>query len=124
MSSLENIENLKSDIKSVLDQINIDDLKAELSDLTKQTMAEDFWQDNIKAQKISQKRSILEQEVNEWTKLLSDINELVEFAKLDDDSLSNEIEDKYQLLLSKFNKLKNILKFNGKFDKSEAIITI
>ncbi len=117
-------QRIKSDIIEACKKLSIDDLDKKLNDLKKLSQSKDFWKDSARAQSDMIEISKLENKVNPWIKIRNSINETLELAQLNDESLSNEISSQLDKISSKFNKLKLELKFSGPYDDHDAIISI
>ncbi len=74
----------------------------ELLNLQKQTESDEFWQQPDQAQEVMRKISALREDVLPWTELKQKIIDAMELAKLEDESLREELENELaQVLLRK-----------------------
>ena len=65
----------------------------ELSELSIQLQDEKIWSDRDKSLELSKKRSSLEKEVSEFTKINDDLVQIKEFKELYDEDQSDELYD-------------------------------
>lgn len=118
------IDHLSDAYDSAYSLVNGDKLFAELEGLRLLSTHPDFWNDASEAQVISKKQAKLESRLKPWLDIghgLKDIKELVEMG---DESMSNELSQSSKELSSKFDELKEELKFSGPYDDHDAIVTI
>jgi peptide chain release factor 2 len=95
-----------------------------LDNLTVQSEAKDFWSDQVKAADTNKKISDLTEEINNWTKLVSDIKDLHELLQLNDKSILQDLRDRFALLANKYKTFEFLTLFNGKYDRDDAIVSI
>jgi peptide chain release factor 2 len=117
-------ETLQQQIAQAADSLTIDSLATELAALKAISAQPDFWSDSSAAQATMQQISKLESRVAPWQKLRQGIKDLTEMLALDDESMNAELETQLHELQSIFNKLKDDLKFSGRYDDHNAILTL
>lgn len=105
---------------------DFDSKEAILAKLRKESIATDFWNDNNRASAVQRKISIIEKEFELWQnleRLHGDLEVLFEFAKSDEESVSDIVEElsEYE---SKIDDIELKLKLGGELDTSSAILTI
>ena len=87
-----------------------------------------FWQDQKKAQKISQRAEQLKNQADKWQNLASeakDLRELVELAEVEDDqAIEQDIEKKLKSLQKEFEQGEIEVILGEKHDSNNAILTI
>jgi len=102
--------------------------KLEINTLEAESMAEDFWSDNRKAQAHMQYMDALRQEVLTWEALETQLNDLHGFAELLEEEPDTEMQKEVaQLLVSaeqEVAKLQFSLMLSGEHDQKNAIISI
>lgn len=96
----------------------------QLADYQLQMQQPDFWQDSQHAQLVSQSAGQLEKQIQPWLDLIAGVDELKELASMSDESLKGELEKNLTQLKQTYTKLEPELKFTGKFDNHNAIVTI
>ena len=96
----------------------------ELQDLQQQAEAPGLWDSPEAAQKVMKSIAELNDTIDEWHKLTSNINELKSLLELDDGSLTTEIESQVEILEQILAQKETELLFSGKYDKGNAILAI
>lgn len=88
-------------------------------------MAEpDFWNDSDTAQRVSKQAAELRKEMDAWTALQNEVQELRELCELEDDSLKADVEAKLRDVQTRFAKMEFATLFSGDYDKDPAIVAI
>lgn len=118
-----NLDQVLSEITDLINRQQIADKQNLLQDLKQQSLDEDFWKDNIKAQEISKQIADLGSEVDLWQELANEAAELQELAGLEGIK-PEEIEVQLKKIIDKLEKAKRDLRFDGPYDKRDAIIGI
>jgi peptide chain release factor 2 len=114
-------------IISLKEKLNIEGMRAEISSLEKETENPDFWSNQTRAQETNQRISGLKEEVTNLERLESKSRELAELQSMHEEldaqmqkELAIEVKELYDLYIR--TELKVFL--SGKYDKSNALITI
>lgn len=103
---------------------------ARIKQLEGETMAEDFWKDQRRAQKVSEELGALKEVAEKWRNYQSDIKNLTEIAELlggesdKDESLKKEFDRALEKLERQIEKEETWVYFSGPYDKNNAVITI
>lgn len=118
------INRLKSEINSAIERLSILKLVKEQELLKQESQQPGFWADNIKASKVMQRISSLDEQTVPWLESQKNINELAELAKMKDESLQTEIEEQHSQLLKTYESLKKRMRFSGKYDSYNAVLNI
>jgi peptide chain release factor 2 len=125
---LKKINELRERAKKTWLLLDIDGQKSKVKNLKLEMNKPDFWQDREKAVKVGQEAEELDSEINRWEELLKEITELEELVavgnKEGDLSIEKEANIKYEELLKKFESLEFQVLFSGKYDESNAILSI
>lgn len=124
MTASTDIEQLKQDVARAMQRLNIDKLAEERAQLTEQSQAADFWADNQAASKVMQRITSLEGQTEPWRKLRKDLDDLVQLADMQDDSLADEISQQLQQLTQTYDSLKKQMRFTGPYDSHNAVFSI
>lgn len=117
-------EELQAALGQALNKLNIDKITDQKKQLDQQMASPDFWQDSQKAQEISRQQAKLERRVTPWLTLKKDVEDLNELAALNDASMQNDLEKQLIDIKTRFEKLKDELKFSGPYDDHDAIVSI
>nr|WP_283399990.1 peptide chain release factor 2 [Desulfurobacterium pacificum] len=133
---LEKIHPLKQSLSTLKDRYNeirgyfdVEGMKNRLKEIEEEMSSSDFWNDQKKAQSISQERNRIEQELSQISELerkLEDAEVLLEMAEEepDDNSLVEEAENLLSSVEKSLDKLEIKTVLSGEFDKNNAIVTI
>lgn len=98
--------------------------QTELQRLEEQAVSANFWDDPQTAQTAMQRQSRLKEEVGRWTSVQQRINDALELAALEDDSLAGELEAEVTNLGSLVERLSFQAMFSGRHDNEDAILAI
>jgi peptide chain release factor 2 len=102
--------------------------KTQISTLETESMAEDFWSDNRKAQAQMQQLNALREEVSTWEEIATQLNDLLGLAQLleeePDEEMQAEVAQSATEIRQKVEKLQFALMLNGEHDGRNAIISI
>lgn len=117
-------EDLRDQIDKASDQLDIKKLSEQLGTLQKTASDPEFWNDSGKAQAVMKQIAKLEARTKPWVDLHKGITDVSEMLELDDTSLAGELEQQLRDIETKFNALKEELKFNGAYDDYDVILSI
>ena len=124
----QDLANLRKQLTSLADALNIEDLKKKREELAKLQEADGFWEDLENAQKVNKEVSRIESKIDRYHKLCSkadDIEVLIELClESETDSESEEIQSELTELAKEIEQttLETLLK--GKYDANNAIMTL
>lgn len=117
-------QDLPTKVSDAIKKLHINDRAIELAGLQAQSMAPDFWQDNIAASKVMQRITELQTLVEPWLQLQASLQDLQELESLQDASLARDIEQQYQLAQKQYDELKKQMRFSGPYDARSAVLNI
>lgn len=118
------VTSLSAAADEAIKTLKIDELTKEDSDLQAQIDKPDFWNDPASAQNIMKQQSKLRNRIKPWSDIRSALDDLLELSRMGDESLQADLVKQYDELEQRFVALKHQLKFAGKFDDYDAIISI
>lgn len=125
---LKDIEGLRERVANTWQLLDIDSQISESNELKLKMNKPDFWEDQTEAVEISKRAEEINSEIGKWNVLKEEIRDLEELAavaeKENDDSMLEEMQKKYNELKAKFEKLEFLILFSGKYDQSNAILSI
>jgi peptide chain release factor 2 len=102
--------------------------KTQIGTLETESMAEDFWSDNRKAQTQMQQLNALREEVSTWEEIATQLNDLLGLAQLleeePDEEMQAEVAQSVTEIEQKVEKLQFALMLNGEHDERNAILSI
>jgi peptide chain release factor 2 len=115
---------LQKQVVDATERLKLDAIESELQALRTQSEATDFWSDNLHAQEVMKQISKLEGRTEPWRLLFEMVNDVVELAKLDDDTMVDELQKQLTDAQTLYDNLKQQLKFNGPYDDHDAIVSL
>jgi len=102
--------------------------KTQIAKLEEESVAEDFWSDNRKAQAQMQQLNALREEVTTWEGIATQLDDLLGLAQLleeePDEEIQAEVAQSLPPIGSQVEKLQFALMLNGEHDESNAILSI
>ncbi len=102
--------------------------KTQITDLETESMAEDFWADNRRAQAHMQQLNALREEVTTWESIDERLNDLHGLAGLleedPDEGMQEEVAQDLVAIEQEVEKLQFALMLNGEHDARDAIVSI
>jgi peptide chain release factor 2 len=102
--------------------------KTQISELEAESMAEDFWADNRKAQAQMQQLNALREEVTTWESITEKLNDLHGIAGLleeePDERMQEEVVQDLAAIEQEVEKLQFALMLNGEHDERDAIMSV
>lgn len=125
---IKKLNELREKVLRVKKTLNIERKKVKLKDLNFLIGQDDFWTDRNEAVRISQEAEDLKLEISRFEELEDEIKSMEELAALaseyQDESVYDDINDRFQNLEKKFSQLEFLLLFSGEDDNSPAILSI
>ncbi len=122
------LEELDKLIKDAFKKVDLKKKKKELDDLNKEMQSSDFWNDQTKAQDISQRASNLTKTIEVWEGIVAEVDELLalmsDIHPEKDPSGAEEFSAMVKTLGEKWRKLEISTFLGGKYDENSAILTI
>ncbi len=118
------IEKLKNEIISTVADLDLDAKKTNLEKLQEESLRNDFWEDNKKAQKTLSEIDSITKEVEKAEKLLQQSQELEELFELATKEEKDSLMSEYKKLKQELKKYTKYKFLSGKYDKSGAILSI
>ena len=95
-----------------------------LSQLDKEMAAQDFWDEPSKAQQTIKKANALREEVEAWGGFARRIQDALELAQLDDESLYDELEKEVASIEKELEKRSFTAMLSGRYDTENALLAI
>ncbi len=88
----------------------------------------EFWQNRIRAEKISRELSGLKEKVEQWEGIGKSINDCLEIARFDERdqtaSLHKGIEKQFSKIEKQLNDFEKLIFLNGEYDQGNALVSI
>lgn len=98
--------------------------ETQLSQLEKQTEQRDFWNDSTSAQRVMKNISNLRENVESWRVFQRHLTDLMDLAKMGDDSLRAELETEVTALEKELDQRSFTAMLSGKYDADSALLAI
>ena len=76
------LNELKNKLEQIKDSMNIENLKLELTELEKESLKEDFWNNQKNSSTVFAKIKFLQRKVNSYENLYSELSNLMEMNQL------------------------------------------
>lgn len=125
---MEHLVSLLKDMKQTIDglmiRLGIPQKEARIAALEQQASAPDFWNDPDEAQKLMQEMARIRDEVERWRSVANRINDTLELALMDDDSLLDELTQEVEALEPLVQRMSFEAMLSGPYDKNTAILAI
>lgn len=120
------INSLRERVIFLENKLNIEDGRKRLIVLKKASEAPDFWDNQERAKEVGQEIKDLEEEIELMDYLKKEVDDLFEFYTLlgGDDSLKEELGERFSEAEKKLKNKEIELNFNLKYDKESAILTV
>ena len=120
------MNSLKQQAEELRIKLKVEEKKQEVVSLEKETAAEDFWNDQEKASKKMQQLAGLKEEVEEIEKLVAKVDDFEQLKEITSDSEKDQqiLEKEERQLKRNIDKLKLKVYLSGKYDPSDAILSI
>ena len=103
-------------------------LRDQLKGLDEKTQASGFWDDHEKAQKVMKEKKSIENKIEEYDALATEIEDVEVLILLaeeaQDASMTKEIQDAYDAAAEKLEELRLATLLTGEYDKNNAIISL
>ena len=119
---------LQNGLQELSEALQITRLQTELAELEKQTLAEDFWEDNQKSSIVYGKMNVLQKKINLYQSLKSDFDNLLELNELllveQEEDLAKDLVSNTKKLEKSIENLQTQTLLSGKYDSSNALVTI
>lgn len=118
------LTDLKEEFLKVYEKLSISDKAVRVSELEKEVAEPEIWRDVETATAKNQELSKLQDEVQPWELLKTQISDLNELISISDEELKSEIDGQIEGMEKQFSKLKKALRFQGPYDEKDAIVRI
>lgn len=121
---LERIAQLQKKIATAMELLKVPALTAKLEQLAATMSEPGFWQDQKKAQTISQDYQDIKSEVEKWESLATKARDLYDLAAAGDARLEVELAAQVAELEQQFEQYELALLLNGPYDANNALVSV
>ncbi|MCA9906196.1 MAG: peptide chain release factor 2 [Anaerolineae bacterium] len=118
------LRDMKKRLDTLMQQLDIDGKAARIGSLEEVSSTTEFWSNAEVAQKTMQELSSLRAEVERWRSAARHIDETLELAQLDDDSLEHELDAEVETLSALVERLSLEAMLSGPYDRENTILAI
>ncbi len=118
------LESLKQDFDTSWQKLDIDMRLFELSALEDEVAVPEIWNNPDLAREKTTKVAQIHEELDPWVLLKTQIEDISELLNLGDESLIEEFSDQLAAMEQEYERLRQALRFTGKFDRNDAILRI
>lgn len=115
---------LKDEYLKVYEKLGISEKLGKIAELEKEVAEPEIWRDVKLATEKNQELSKLNEEVQPWELLRTQIEDLEELLAMSDEGLRDEFTEQISAMEAGFTELKKALRFQGPYDAKNAIIRI
>lgn len=118
------LQEMKDRISALSDRIDLDGKKRQLEAMEAQTNAADFWGNPKTAQQTMQQIAKLKAQIDAWDALRARIDDAIELAAFNEESLAEEIDHEVTLLRDQVEHMSLQATLSGPYDSEDAILAI
>jgi peptide chain release factor 2 len=115
---------MKDRIDGLMVRLDISGKNHRINAIQSQAGAPDFWNDPEAAQKLMQEMSRLKEQVDRWQNLATRINDALELAQLNDESLQDDLTREVEVLSGIVERMALQALLSGPYDREDAILAI
>lgn len=115
---------LRKEITHEAKKQSLDELELNLQNLREQMAKNDFWQDTKRAQEVSKKESTLAKRLEPWQRLRKNLDELDDLIKMNDPSMSDELNHQLTEAETEISRLRKEQRFNNPYDERDVVLGI
>lgn len=118
------LESMRTHLETLMTQIDVDGKARLLTQREAESSTTEFWSNPEAAQKVMQEISRLKSEVDTWNSILLRLNDAIELAELNDESLENELSRETNELEHAVERMSLQTMLSGPYDNENAILAI
>jgi peptide chain release factor 2 len=118
------LDSLKTEFESVWQKLNIDEKLKQLAVLEEEVAVPEIWNNPDNAREKTTQLANMHDELDPWTLLKTQINDISELMAMGDESLIDEFSGQLDAMEETFASLRQALRFTGKYDHNDAILRI
>ena len=118
------LENLRATFETIWQKLKVDERLEQLKQLEDEVAVPEIWNNPDVAREKTTKVAQLHDELDPWTLLKTQINDLSELMQLGDESLTEEFSEQLDAMEQNLETLRQELRFTGKYDHNGAILRI
>lgn len=118
------LKKLQQELQSAWQKLNIEQKILSAKELEAEVAEPEIWLNPENARQKNEQLARLSGEIEPWKLLKTQITDLDELLAISDQDLQSELAEQLTIINAQLQKLKQSLKFTGKFDRNNAILRI
>ena len=118
------LDSLKTEFENVWQKLDIDNKLQALAALEEEVAVPEIWNNPDTAREKTTQLANMHDELDPWTLLKTQINDISELMQMGDESLIDEFSGQLDAMEKTFAELRQALRFTGKYDHNDAILRI
>ena len=118
------MKQLAEEFTTVYEKLAINEKIDRISELEREVAEPEIWRDVQKATEMNQELARLNDEVQPWELLKTQIHDMEELMAMSDEDLVQEMAEQVKAMEDTFVELRKSLRFQGQYDGSDAIVRI
>ncbi len=118
------LDELKEAFLKLFEKLDIETKLKQILDLEKQVAEPEIWRDVKRATELNQELAKLQDETEPFVLLRAQIGDLGELMNISDESMKDEFDEQITAMEKKLAELKKGLRFQGPYDRNDAILRI
>ncbi|MBR5648009.1 peptide chain release factor 2 [Candidatus Saccharibacteria bacterium] len=118
------LADLEADFLKVYEKLNIADKIVQAGELEKQVADPEIWHNVEEATRKNQELAALNDEIQPWQLLGTQIKDLGELIEISDETMKDEFDEQIAAMENNLLELKKALRFTGPYDSKDAIVRI
>ena len=118
------LKQLAEEFTTVYEKLAINEKIDRISELEREVAEPEIWRDVQKATEMNQELARLNDEVQPWELLKTQIHDMEELMVMSDEDLVQEMTEQVKAMEDTFVELRKSLRFQGQYDGSDAIVRI
>ena len=122
--SEKNLSSIKNDLITSWKKLKLDEKIKEKEKLEEEVAKPELWNNPTLAKEKHESLSKIQNEVDPWILLNTQINDISELLELNDVDLEEEIKEQIDAIKTTLETLKKSLRFTGEYDHNDAILRI
>ena len=125
MQELKNkLVEIREEFLKVYEKLKIEEKLALIKELEQQVAEPDIWKNVEEATAKNQELAKLQEEVQPWELLKTQITDISELLEISDEDMKDEFGEQINAMESELTELKKALRFQGPYDSHDAIVRI
>lgn len=114
----------KQKIDELIKHVDLDEKRASLKLAQSESEDQTLWDDRERAQRVMKKINDLQDEIQDWDKLINRTKDTLELASMDDESMRDELEKEIAEIDTACERKEIATLLSGKYDHGNAILAI